>query len=129
MIIIVKKDNSETMKYYMDEVLTKRLQVKEFARNPFRGFVKEFVDYYIVNIENIYPNPFWLGVVLLAIGFFFARGTPKWWILAFGIPLYASIFWTPLFFKIMLFFGLRKNGHIGKIRYCSLKETIKSFCK
>ena len=128
MIIIIKNDKSPELSIYMQTVHN-NLQKKQTAINPFNGFVRQFRDYYVLEIKPIYPNPFWLGVVLLAIPFLVSWGRPKWWFFAFGIPLYGSFFWSKCFFKLMLKLGYKKTGGTNRMVFDNFENTIKSFCQ
>lgn len=91
-----------------------RLQSKSIVKNPFFGSIKKgkgvFVDYYIVDIEPVYPRVYLFGWFPLIIAFFFAR----FFMIFVAIFFFSTIvLWSKFFMFTFLKKGLRKHGFLG----------------
>lgn len=128
-VFAIKTDHREIVKCFIEDT-NKRLDSKEITKNPFKGKIVrvknydcKLPDYYLVDLEPLYP-PFYLGglfAVMINIVFYRA------WLLWAGIIVFSlGFFWSKWFFFIMLRLGLRKAGYPGPVNLVKDKDAIKT---
>lgn len=115
-VFAVILEESEIVREYFATV-DERLGSPDFFSNPFKGGVLTFgrEDFLaVVCMEPLYPPVWYAGPLFLAAYFLFSA----WWLLipaAFFSVL--GVFWSPLFFFLLLRAGLRRAGYTGPVRY------------
>jgi len=123
-----KTNNSEIVdKFVLDT--QKRMTVENFVKNPFKGKIKKIdtlgnESYYGVSMTPIYPQFFWVGLLLIFVQMWFNGFTITWWLLPGTIIFLLGIFYTADFYYFMLRKGIRKIGYKEKISRISKSEVI-----
>ena len=116
----VSEDNDKLRSYI--EQFELRGRDKNYLKNPFTIKTFQKKNLLAVYIEPIYFNFSYIGLVSSSIIFFIWR---RWWgMLMIATFLLFSLFWNGCFYYMVFYFGLRKNGYKGKIKYLSKKKVL-----
>jgi hypothetical protein len=123
-IIFLKTEESYFVSEFMKEI-NKRLKVKDIIKNAFIGGVRCFKsNYYVIKMQPKYPKIYYIGLLYVLIGLVINKFSWTWWFIP-GIMLSMSyIFFSSLFYKILLWRGLRKKGYTGKISFMFYTKFI-----
>jgi hypothetical protein len=122
--VAAKVKNELTAQIYFDELALK-LKNPLIVENPFKGSLRVYKrkDDLVVSlrIEPVYPPVWWASAFFLIPCFVW----PSWWLAAPGLMLLSlGFFWSPPFFFLMFFLGLRKKGYQGPIRWLSSSDVL-----
>lgn len=104
----------------------KRLQEENWITSPFKGGIKKAIQgststLYAIHITPLYPPLYWLA--LLPLGFCLIW--PKLWMILTGVFIASSgILWTPRFYHLMLYLGIRKHAPHTTTRYYNAAATL-----
>jgi hypothetical protein len=126
---IIEIDNNKGAENYFKQV-EERLEDNNMLRNPFNGKIKiidkvvkdKLSQLVFIDITPVYPNvtPYsWVAVLGIYIIWGFS-----WFMLPLIIFGLLGFFWSYLFFYIITYFGLRKNGYNGKVKLCRSKKVL-----
>jgi len=113
--------NSETLRFWKDT--EERFAANDLGRNPFETKIKHLsMNETVLIIKPVYPR-FWLfGLLPLAIGLFFGWKVSIW--IGLSVVFLGVAFWSAPFYALMLYFGLRKSGYKGKVRFMSMNKIV-----
>ena len=106
----------------------KRLVKSDLAKNPFDARIKHLSpNQTVLSITPVYPK-FWVfGLLPLAIGLVLRFPVSTW--VGVGVLLFGLVFWTSPFYCLMIFLGLKKSGHKGKIRFMTMNKIVLEMMK
>lgn len=111
-----------------------RLQRPSIITNPFEGHIVKVsdsssadVDYYVVDIEPVYPKFYYMGLLGIFLALVF--GNINAWLIPGSIIFLMGIFWNKFWFYIMLRLGLRKAGYKSRVRIVNNELLIRKMIK
>ena len=101
----------------------RRLAETGILKNPFRGGVRRFSGgLFAIGIKTVYPPVYYFFFFPLLLGVVLGW---NWLIMISGFLYFVvGFFWSPLFFMLLSWRGLRKAGYRGKIKILFPGEVL-----
>jgi len=106
-------DNSTEAVNYMS-VVSKKLESNNMVDNPFTATVKHIGFEWLIDINPIYPNYSIMGIIPFGIGLFTGI---KFLIFVGLLILVTHIFFTSLFYFVVIKTQLKRSGYKGYVGY------------
>jgi len=102
--------------------VNERLSSYDLVKSPFKGVVERWAPgVYACYFKPLLFPAYWIGIFPFSLGVFFSST----WLFVVAAFFFASgFFWSPFFYALLFFFGLRKKGYKGRIRFVSLGKAF-----